>query len=349
MTVATLICVGYLFLPADGVASTVVYNGLGVLSFLMILAGMRRYRPPAMRAWYLFAAGVILFVAGDITYELSGLVLGHHPFPYFDDAAYFAAYPLLWSGLLLTARGRGRRDAASLIDAAVIATGVGLVYWIFVIGPALADASSPIFDRLVTVGYPTCDVLMCAVLTRLLSRAGARTASLLLLAGGAAVNLIGDVVWTVSSAFSADPGVGVNAGFMLGYALWAGAALHPSMSRPAGPVRTTGPRFGRGRMVLLAGCALVVPGMLFVEGARHDPITWMAIGIGAVLLFLLVLARMGGFVGQVQEQSAQLEVLAMHDELTGLAQPAPVRAAARRGRRGRPRPRSACSTSTASR
>jgi diguanylate cyclase (GGDEF)-like protein len=318
LTVATLICVGYLFLPADSAASTVVSNGLGVLSFLMILAGMRRHRPAAMRAWSLFAAGVIMFVAGDITYELSGLVLGHHPFPYFDDAAYFAAYPLLWSGLLLTARGRGRRDAASLIDAAVIATGVGLVYWIFVIGPALADTSSPIFDRLVTVGYPTCDVLMCAVLTRLLSRVGGRTASLLLLAAGAAVNLICDVIWTVTSAFAADAGAGVNAGFMFGYVLWAAAALHPSMSRPGGPSRATAPRFGRGRFVRLAGCALVVPGMLFAEGARHDRITWTSIGVGAVLLSLLVLARMGGFVGQVQVQSAQLEVLAMHDELTGL-------------------------------
>jgi diguanylate cyclase (GGDEF)-like protein len=43
------------------------------------------------------------------------------------------------------------------------------------------------------------------------------------------------------------------------------------------------------------------------------------VGIGAVALFLLVLARLSGFVGQVREQSVKLADLAMRDDLTGLA------------------------------
>jgi diguanylate cyclase (GGDEF)-like protein len=62
-----------------------------------------------------------------------------------------------------------------------------------------------------------------------------------------------------------------------------------------------------------------VPAVLFVQGFRHQSIGWAAVGIGAVVIFLLVLTRMYGFVGEVQRQAAQLAELAMHDELTGLA------------------------------
>ncbi|MGX6607212.1 diguanylate cyclase domain-containing protein [Micromonosporaceae bacterium Da 78-11] len=197
---ATLICVGYPFLPADSLAATGVYNGVGLLSALMIPIGVRRNRPTNPRAWYVFTGGVVAFVVGDVIYEVTGLVFGHHPYPYWDDAVYFTAYPMLWAGLLLSVRGRGRRDLASLIDAAVITTGVGLVYWVFVIGPALADRGSPLFERIVTVGYPTCDVLMCAVLTRLLTRDGMRTASVLQLAGGAGLTFACDEAVAVGSA-----------------------------------------------------------------------------------------------------------------------------------------------------
>ena len=136
-----LVSLGYPLLPSGGVASTVAYNGLGVLSFLVIIAGVRRNRPADSGAWYLFAAGVITFVAADIVYEVTGRILGEHPYPYWDDALYFLAYPMLWIGLLRTGRNRGRargpQDLAGAIDAAVIAAGVGLVYWVFVIQPTL--------------------------------------------------------------------------------------------------------------------------------------------------------------------------------------------------------------------
>ena len=93
-------------------------------------------------------------VAGDIFYEVSGLILGQHPYPFWDDALYFLAYPLQWFGLIFTRRGRGRKrqDAAGVIDSAVIAVAAGLVYWVYVIGPPLGDHASPLFTRLVTVG-----------------------------------------------------------------------------------------------------------------------------------------------------------------------------------------------------
>ena len=323
ITVGVLISLGYPLLPSESVASTVVYNGLGVVSFLVILVGVRRNRPPGAGAWYLFAAGTITFVAADIVYEVSGLILGTHPYPYWDDALYFIAYPMLWVGLLRTGRGRGRArgplDLAGAIDAAVIAVAVGLVYWVFIIEPTLGDLDTPLPERLVTVGYPTFDVLMCTVTTILLTRPGGRTPSTLLLAAGCGLSLAGDVIWTLTDSFSSYSGSLVNAVFLVGYVSWGAAALHPSANPPTVAARTGVSQFGRGRLGLLAACTLLVPAVLFIQGIRHDEINWLSVGVGAIALFLLVLARLAGFVGQVQEQADNLERLAMRDDLTGLA------------------------------
>src|SRR5690242_3462965 len=117
MTIGALISLGYPLLPDEGLASIVVYNGMGVLSFLVLLIGVWRNRPPSPGSWLLFAAGLIMFVSADIVYEVSGLILGSHPYPYWDDLLYFLAYPLLWVGLLRTGRGRSRRIRLDLAHA----------------------------------------------------------------------------------------------------------------------------------------------------------------------------------------------------------------------------------------
>jgi diguanylate cyclase (GGDEF)-like protein len=320
MAAGTLACVAYPFLPAETVVTSVLYTGFGLVCVLVLLAGVLRNRPVNARYWCLFAAGVCTFVFGDILYEVSGHVLGEHPFPYWDDVLYFAAYPIFCAGLLLANRGPGRRhrDLAGIIDSAVVAIAVGLVYWVFVISPTLGDLDVPMIERLATVGYPSCDVIMCAVVTRMLTRGG-RTAGTLMLIAGTALNLVCDVVWGLTESFSSYDGGWIDAGFLFAYVCWAAAPLHPSMRPGPAPERPARATFGRGRLALLAGSTLLVPGVLMVQGARQDSINWGAIGIGAVALFLLVLARMGGFVDQVQEQAGRLEDLAMRDDLTGLA------------------------------
>jgi diguanylate cyclase (GGDEF)-like protein len=63
----------------------------------------------------------------------------------------------------------------------------------------------------------------------------------------------------------------------------------------------------------------MAPVMLLLPGIGSQSGDRLAIGIGAVVLFLLVVLRMSGFVSQVQRQTEQLESLAMKDDLTGLA------------------------------
>jgi predicted signal transduction protein with EAL and GGDEF domain len=64
-------------------------------------------------------------------------------------------------GLLLLIRARTPgRDRASLIDAAIIATGLGLLSWVFLMKPAATDSSLTVVGRIIAIAYPAADVLL---------------------------------------------------------------------------------------------------------------------------------------------------------------------------------------------
>ncbi|AEV84310.1 signal peptide protein [Actinoplanes sp. SE50] len=317
MTTGAVFCVALAVLPADSAPSRLIYYIIGAATVTAILTAVRRYRPADARSWYVLTAGIGAFVAGDVLFEAMVAVTGKHLHLWYNDGLYLLGYPVLWAGLLLVARHRGPRDRAGVIDAAIIATAVGLVYWVFLVEPTLGDRSTPLVERLVSGAYPTCDVLMLAVVVRMLSRPGGRTPSVVLLATGSMIMFLGEVFWTFSLSTNAHIGTVVNAGFVFSYVCWAGAALHPTM--PAVATGGLGPvRFGWGRLATITAATLLVPAVLFAQGLRQEPVDWIAIGVDSVVLFLLVLTRLSGFVQQVQRQSARLEKLALHDDLTGL-------------------------------
>ncbi|GID48063.1 hypothetical protein Aca07nite_53380 [Actinoplanes capillaceus] len=306
-------------LVPDGTLGARIYvNTVGLASVAAMIIGIRRHRPEHWRAWALFATGLAVFIAGDITYDVTELRLGEYPYPSWADACYLFAYPLLFAALAKLGRGHGDRDWGGIIDAAVISTGIGLVYWVFVIGPTLGDVAAPPLERLVTIGYPLSDVLLTTATARLLTRPENRTTSLRLMGVGAAVMLTGDLFYTTMSATAEYTGGFVESGFLVAYACWGAAALHPSM-RQRPDTALAAHRIGKGRLAVLAAFTLIAPGLLFLQGITGAAITWGALGIGAVALFLLVVLRMWDLVQQLRTQAARLGDLAMHDTLTGLA------------------------------
>jgi hypothetical protein len=98
------------------------------------------------------------------------------------------------------------RDRAGLIDAAIIATGLGLLSWAFLMKPIAADPSLSLTERLISLAYPLGDVLLLVMVARLATSPGARTV----------------------------------AGWLLSSVVCGTAALHPSM-RPLSEVAPTGP------------------------------------------------------------------------------------------------------------
>jgi diguanylate cyclase (GGDEF)-like protein len=321
MVLGTLTCVLYPFLEPGRLAAAVLYTLVGLSSVVVTVLSVRRHRPQRVAGWYTFAAGQLCWVTGDIVYYVIDLGLHQAPFPSLADAFYLAAYPLYMVALTLITDSRWRRDIAGMLDAAIIATGLGLVYWVFVIGPDTADSSLPRLGEAITIAYPCCDIVVLSVVARMLLGDGRRSLSLRLLTIGTAVLVMTDAFYSYLLTVSQYAGGVFSAGWLLSYVLWSGAALHPSMrdiDRPDADARPSRP--GRVRLAVLAACTLLAPAALFVEGAlRPSEVSWMVIGLGAVVLFSLVILRTAGFVRQLSRQAGQLEDLAMRDELTGLA------------------------------
>jgi len=110
----------------------------------------------------------------------------------------------------------------------------------------------------------------------------------------------------------------MDAGWLTGYLLVAGAACMPSMrvlAEPAPDRREAMP--SRGRLAALTA-GLMLPGAaLLVDGATGGEVRWPVIGVGTLVLSLLVLLRMVGLVHVVQAQAVRLAALASSDSLTG--------------------------------
>jgi diguanylate cyclase (GGDEF)-like protein len=319
MVAGALACVAYPLLPREDLAAVVLYFLVGAGAFAVTVTGVRRHRPADAKGWYLLALGQLTWAIGDLVYEFLRLGLHQTPYPSLADGFYLAAYPLYVAGVVYLVRARLPRDRAGLLDAAIIATGVGLVYWVYMISPLLAATDEPALATGISVAYPIGDLLVFAVVVRLLTGGGHRNTSLLLLGLGLAVLFVTDTFYSIVNLLSVYDGGVIDVGWLVAYVFWAGAATHPSIAGRV-PAARPAAAAGRLRLALLIACTMLAPAVLFIRGVHtRGHLTWIVIGAGAVVLFVLVLTRMSGFVTQVQVQSAQLEDLAMRDELTGLA------------------------------
>ena len=309
----------YFLLPLEGLWSSLAYDLIGLSSAAAIVVAVRHHRPVRPLLWWCFAIGQLLFVIGDVLYAVIDLVLHQSPFPSIADGFYLAGYPVLATGLLILIRGRiSGRDRAGLIDAAIIATGLGLLSWTFLMKPIAADPSLSLSERLISLAYPLGDVLLLVMVARLATSPGARTVAYRLLGLALVLLLGGDIGYAVLNLVSSYEGGLIDAGWLLSYVIWGTAALHPSMRSLSEVAPDRARRFSHRRLALLAATSLMAPAVLAWQGLRHQPIDVAAIVVGSVVLFLLVVLRMAGLVAQVQDQATQLAALAHNDALTGV-------------------------------
>ncbi|WP_432488270.1 GGDEF domain-containing protein [Kineococcus sp. SYSU DK018] len=302
----------------NGPARSVLYTVTGFACAGLIALGTRRYHPRDPTGWRLVAAGVAAWILGDLVYSYTEVVLGAEPFPSLADVFYLAAYPLLTLGLWSFVRSRsGGGDREGVIDTAIIAIGFALLSWIFLMQPTLADGTASVPARVLAALYPVGDVLLLALLVRLFTSSGARTASFRLLGAGVLLMLVTDSAYQVQSLNGVYSGI-LDAGWLASYACVAAAALHPSMRQLTEVESTTGVEFSRGRLLALMFASLLSPGTMLLQLALGlSPEPW-AVGLSSVVLFVLVVLRMSGLLTRVQEQSEQLAALARTDALTGL-------------------------------
>jgi len=299
---------GYFLVPSGTLASTLAYDAIGLVSALAVLGGARLHRPDRPAMWYWFAGGQLMSVLGDLVYSYYQYVLHEQPYPSFADVFYLASYPMVAAGLVLLLRRR-RGNATGLVEAAIVAIGLGLAFWVFVLHPVAAESATSALERWISTTYPAADVLLLVMLARLFTSPGGRTASTRLIAVATLLLLAADTSFSLVSLYwDADVPV-INAGFLLSYLCWAAAALHPSMAAPSLDATADNRPL---RLVVFGGATMVAPALLLVPSVGQDAIDRRALAIGSVLLFLLVTVRMSHFMRTLRR-------LAMSDDLTDLA------------------------------
>ncbi|MFD8237197.1 putative bifunctional diguanylate cyclase/phosphodiesterase [Streptomyces sp. NPDC059696] len=296
---------------------------IGLAGVTAVLAGTRIHRPPRSRPWLLFAAGLLaLTVGGTFSQAQEAYFSGPPPFPSPADAWYLAVYPLLALGLagLLRYRWAGR-DLPGLLDALVITGGLVLPVCVYVVQPQALREGLTWQQRAVGVALPLGDVLVLALLVRLLARCpspGRNPAARLLVLG--TLTLLGCDV--AQGALRLD-GAGQTgalraAGGIAFCTAWGLAALHPSMAlltAPDAPPEALLPP--RRRLLLLAAATLVPPAILVQReslGLAFDS-TVLAVFSGA--LFLLVILRLTLMV--VAHRRAMARELALRSAAASLA------------------------------
>jgi len=310
LCVGAVLVTAYFLLPPDP-ARLLVWPAIGLSAVFATVLGVRRNRPGRPAAWYLFAAGQLAETGGDLLYHLRDRVLHlSGPAPYFADLVYLSMYPLLAAGLLLLIRQRDPgRDRASLLDATVIATGVGLLAWVFLIDPFVRDPQLSLVDRLVSVAYPLGDVVLLAVAVRLAVGPGRRPASFWLIALSIVALLVSDVLYgLLQLAERWHLGSPVDLGWAVFYVCWGAAALHPSM-RALSERSTSGSRLTRNRLALLALASLMAPAVLVVQDLRGQPIEAEMVAVVSVVVFLLTLLRMADLAAELALQDERKRVM----------------------------------------
>jgi diguanylate cyclase (GGDEF)-like protein/PAS domain S-box-containing protein len=293
-------CALYEFVPPfEGNAELI--NLLGLSGVVAVVAGIRIHRPRAGVAWWLFVLGLLLFWVGDVyTYSIRVLYHLNIPFPSFGDAVYLAVYPVQMAGLLVLVRRRNQRaDGPGLIDSLIMTLGLALVSWVLLIAPYVHAAGLSLLYKLVSIGYPTGDIILLAAAIRLAVDRGKRRPAFFLLIASIVSLLTSDFVYGIASLHSAyHHQLTIDVGWIYFYLLWGAAALHPSMRELADPATEVRSRFTPLRLGLLAGATMVAPVLEILSAARHHDADLIVITAASIVLFALVVGRMAGLIRQ---------------------------------------------------
>nr|WP_095871761.1 EAL domain-containing protein [Streptomyces sp. TLI_235] len=290
-----LLTVVYYRFPADRI---IWWTGIGLSSFAAIVIGVHLNRPAHASAWYLLAVANLSFTIGEVVQVVQTNYLHQTAFPSLADAFYLAEFVLYAAGVWGFIRWRtAHQDRGSLIDALTLTVGLALLSWMYLVVPYARNPELTWFQKAVSIAYPLGDVLVLAMLMRLLAPRGGKSPAVLLLTVGTVGLLVSDVLYGLIQLHGVwRIGTPVELGWAVLYTAWGAAALHPSMVELTRPIPTQPPDISRGRIALLAVASLIAPTMLVLEVTQGDAGNAAVIGGFSAVLFLLVLSRLAGVV-----------------------------------------------------
>ena len=274
---------------------TETWGLLGLSGVAAIVAGVLIHRPARMVPWLLLAAANLSFVAGQVSFLVASLIQHQPlPFPSYADVLYLLTYPLIAAGLLAFIRARNPdRDQRSVIDALTLTVGLALLSWMYLVLPYVHNPQLSWLQKSVSIAYPLGDVLVLALLARLLAPGTGRSRSFQLLTLGMVGQLVSDTWFGGLQLYgSFHNGTVVDLGWAVMYGAWGAAALHPTMAQLTEPVSRQRSQASPSRLVVLMLASLIAPAVLFIQSLRHRNYDDGVIAVFSAVLFLLVTSRL---------------------------------------------------------
>ena len=304
-------------LTGSSVVHYAVYELYAGVALVGVLWAVRRYRPRPALPWLVFAAGIALFIVGDVLAD----VYPHWRSPSPGDGFYLAAYPLFAAmAMMLVASSGGYRRVGAIADGLIVTLAFAVFQWIFVMSPVLHD-HGPLGERIVLGGlYPFMDILLLGAYAGFFASPAWRTPAFGLLVLGTAMQLLGDEATGIAEPSHNVTGTWAAVPWALSYVFWGLAALHPSMQDLSRPGRAPARQVSRLRIASLTAALLTVPVARLVADLRgHTVGVWVVAALGVVLA-LLVVARLAGILRALErirrrEEQARLGVEAARHQL----------------------------------
>jgi len=301
-----------------GVRAGAPFNAVALSSPIAILVALRTNHIEHRLPWVLIALGQVFFVAGDVlTYNYESLFGQRLPYPSIADIVSLSVYPLLLTGMLLLIQRRnpGHHRAAA-IDSLIVAIGIGVLSWVFLIAPYTHEASLSTLQKLVSMGYPLLDLVLLTAAIRLAVGDEGRSQAFRMVLAAVIALFVTDSLYSwfgLRGGYDNQTGY-LQAGWAAFYLLFGAAALHPTSKAFSERLEKASPRLSRARLVTLAAVSLTAPitsavtlwqmtAGVGMQGMRVHEFTVIA---ASIALFLLVIARMAGMV-RAQERSTARE------------------------------------------
>ena len=291
---------------------------MGLATVMAILVGVRRNNPARRWPWLLLAGCTLLSSVGGPFISIDG------PVGVVAQAMTIAGAAFGFLGFIMLIRRRiPGGDRAALLDAAILASGTGVLIWAFGFAPsAVAARQGSIVS--VAVFYPT--IIALAMVGRMWFLGGSHrpaTRLIVLVVIASNVIIILDVLGTGEpSGLLAAPALFATFAelFFLG-----AAALHPAMAIIPEPQEVDLRPISRRRIAALLVALLINPATLAIQTSGGRQIDTEPYLIGGVLIGILVIARLSDALRQLGESHHERGILmeqlgrqALYDGLTGL-------------------------------
>jgi hypothetical protein len=269
-----LLMLGAWVLPPNGWLQAFWDAAAGWMAAAAVLVAVRRHQPPGAFAWYCIAAGMFSNATGIVVEMIAWTAFGVTTNPNAADIFWLALYPGVVVGLgILVYRRVASEDLATALLNTIICVllnlFLGIFAWEFIIWGTVSDQSLTWANRLIVTVYPLADLLLIALVLRLLLGGGLKNPSVLLMVAAFCCLLACDVGWAAFHRSGGDPSVAtrhlLHMAAMAARAFLGAAALHSGIRDVAPSVTGRVPRLGVFGWVGLAASALTAPLVILLQ------------------------------------------------------------------------------------